>query len=221
MPDIIQQATPGDIVDTNGKLTPPVIQQVAAGGYACVVRYVPLPGVNADGDIDAGELRAILDAGLGAMLVQHVRYPGWDPRKESGKADALSAIERATAAQYLPGGHIFLDLEGIKGSAPDTKRFAEDWAATVVEAGYCAGCYVGYGVPLNAVQLYNLHNIHCYWSDAGPRSVATRGFAIKQKQPEVKIGGIGFDLDTVGPDRLGDMPLWMIAAPAEDEEPVA
>lgn len=215
MPDTIQQATAGTMVDTSAKLTPEVIAQVAAQGHLGVARYVPLPGVGADHDIDAGELRAILDGGLAVLLVQHVRYPGWDPAKQSGKTDALAAIERAAAAQYLAGAHIFLDLEGIKGTAQGTKAFAEAWAATIVEAGYCAGCYVGYQVPLNAVQLYNLHDFHCYWSDAGPRHVATRGFALNQKQPEVVIGGVSFDRNTVQPDRLGDMPLWMIAQPAD------
>jgi hypothetical protein len=216
MPDMIRQTTRGNIVDTSAKLTAPVIQQVAAGDYIGIVRYVPLPGLSAAQDIDAAELRTILDAGLGVMLVQHVRFPGWDPRNRSGKTDALAAIEQAEVAQYLSGGHIFLDLEGIKGTAQDTKRFAEDWAATIVDAGYCAGCYVGFGVPLNAVQLYNLHDIHSYWSDAGARSVATRGFAMKQMVPEVQIGGIGFDVDAVAPDRLGDMPFWMIAGPAAE-----
>jgi hypothetical protein len=216
MPNVVQQAIACDVVDTDAKLTPAVIAQVAAKGYAGVVRYVPLPGVKADNDIDAGELQAIVDGGLAAMLVQHVRYPGWNPAMCSGQGDALAAIETAKTAGYLPGGHIFLDLEGIDGSAADTKVFAEQWGATIVQAGYCAGCYVGYGVPLNAVQLYNLHDFHSYWSDAGPRQVATRGFAMKQKGPAVTIGGIRFDPDTMQPDRLGDMPFWMIARAADD-----
>ncbi len=222
MPDVIEQATPCDLVDTSRKLTSDVIGQVAAAGYACIVRYLPLPGVGADGDIDSAELRAILDGGLAAMLVQHVRFPGWDPQTCSGKGDALAAIERAAAAGYACGGHIYLDLEGIRGTASATKRFAEEWAAAVVDAGYCAGCYVGYAVPLNAVQLYNLHDFHSYWSDAGTRHVATRGFAIKQKQPEVTIGGVAFDADTLRADLLGDTPCWMIARPAlPDDAPVA
>jgi hypothetical protein len=215
MPNIVQQANACNIVDTDTKLTPTVLAQVAANGYAGIVRYVPLPSNSVRGDIDATELQAILDAELSLLLVQHVRTPGWNPAKCSGKGDALAAIETAKAAGYLPGGHVFLDLEGISGTAPDTKAFAEEWAATIVQAGYCAGCYVVYDVPLNAVQLYNLHNFHSYWSDAGPRNVATRGFAIKQKQPTVKIAGVDFDADALRPDNLGDTPFWMMAQTAQ------
>jgi hypothetical protein len=212
MPYIIQQSAPCNLVDTDEKLAPNILKQEAALRYAGVVRYVPLPSNGAKQDIDAVELQAILDSGLALLLVQHVRRPGWNPAQCSGKIDAQLAIQTAEAAGYLPGGHIFLDLEGIAGTAQDTKAFAEDWAATIVNGGYCAGCYVGYEVPLNAVQLYNLHDFHSYWSDAGQRSVATRGFAMKQLSPEVTIEGVGFDPDTLQADALGDTPFWMTAS---------
>ena len=211
MPDIVQSAPACQIVDTAAKLTEVVIAQVAGAGYRGIARYVPLPGNSAKADIDAVELRAILDAGLALLLVQHVRRPGWNPGKCSGENDALAGIKAAREAGYLEGAHIFIDLEGVEGSAVATRAFAEEWAATVVQAGYRAGCYVGYGVPLSASQLYDLHSIDSYWSDAGPRTVATRGFAIKQRQPGIRIGGVGFDVDVVQPDRLGDTPSWMIA----------
>lgn len=221
MPDTIRQAIAGSIVDTSKKLTPEVIKQVAALGFEGIVRYVPLPGVDPALDIDVDELRAIMDTGLATMLVQHVRFANWNPGVEDGTVDARVASDHARGAGYLPGGHIFLDLEGIQGTAQDTKRFAETWAAAIVQAGYCAGCYVGFGVPLNAVQLYNLHDFHCYWSDAGPRAVATRGFAIKQHAPEIRIAGIEFDRNTVSPDKLGDFPFWMTALAADQAELVA
>jgi hypothetical protein len=55
-------------------------------------------------------------------------------------------------------------------------------------------------------------HFHSYWSDAGPRSVATRGFAMKQLSPEVTIDGVGFDPDTLRADALGDTPFWMTAS---------
>jgi|GEM_PF-1448466 len=216
MTDVVQQAVACKMVDTSWKITSALAQQVAAGGYAGIIRYVPLPHNDATHDIDATELRAILDAGLALMLVQHVRKPGWNPAQCSGKIDALAAIETGRTAGYLQGAHVYLDLEGMApaATASDTKAFAEDWAATIVQAGYCAGCYVGFDVPLNAVQLYNLHDFHSYWSDAGPRRVATRGFALKQQAPEIKIGGVEFDQDTLQPDKLGDTPFWMLGGAA-------
>ncbi|MGH7435580.1 MAG: glycoside hydrolase domain-containing protein [Polyangiaceae bacterium] len=207
---IVQRVPTCRIVDTSAKLTSDLLPAIVDAGYAGVVRYVRLPGVDDTWDIDADELNAILGAGLGLLLVQHVRYPGWNPASYSGAGDAAAAIERARAAGYGAGSHLFLDLEGVKARATDaTIRFANDWADAVVAAGYEAGCYVGYAVPLTAVQLYDLHKMSSYWSDAGPRAVATRGFAIRQRA-EIQIGGVPFDPDDVTPDDQGDTPSWTI-----------
>ena len=216
---IVQAAPPCEIVDTNAKLGVAALQAVLNAGYAGVARYLPLPRNNAGGDISADELRAILDAGLGLLLVQHVRSPPWNPANHSGEEDAQAALQLARDVGYLPGAHIFLDLEGIvPGSAEATKAFAEAWAKAVVTAGYLAGCYVGYDVPLNAQQLYDLHSVTSYWSDAGPRRVATRGFAMKQ-HAEIAIAGVKFDPDTIASDLCEETPMWMVAG--EDDPSVA
>jgi sugar phosphate isomerase/epimerase len=204
---------PGKIADTSTKLTPAVIQKVSELGYRGIVRYVPLPNNPPSKDIDREELEAILGGGLGVLLVQHVRRPPWNPAEKSGSTDALNALEFARAAGYLPNAHIFLDLEGIAGTSQGTKQFAEEWAKTIVDAGYSAGCYVGFDVPLSAEQLFQLRHINSYWSDAGPRKVATRGFAIKQ-HAEINIVGTRFDPDTVQQDELGETPLWLVPASA-------
>ncbi len=197
----------GSIVDTATKLSPDPIQRVRAAGYRGIARYVPLRDNRADGDIDPTELGSILAAGLGLLLVQHVRLPGWNPAQHSGDADAHMAVEFARTAGYQARSHIFLDLEGISGTGPDTKAFAEAWAAVIASAGYSAGCYVGYDVPLDAQELYDLRTINSYWSDAGNRAVATRGFAIKQ-HPEIQIAGVPFDADTIQIDGRGETPIW-------------
>jgi hypothetical protein len=121
-----------------------------------------------------------------------------------------NALQYAEAAGYLPNAHIFLDLEGILvgATANSVITFANDWATTIVAAGYSAGCYVGYDVPLSAQQLYDLPNFNSYGSDAGPRAVATRGLAMKQ-QAQIQMGGENFDPDVVKADLLGDTPLWI------------
>jgi hypothetical protein len=209
-------ATPAaKIVDTNVRLNPAILKAVQTAGYAGVVRYVPLPGVGDTKDIHSDELDAVMETGLGLLLVQHVRFPHWDPRDHAGAADAQVAVNFAMQAGYLRGAHIFLDLEGIvPGTGKATKAFAEAWAATVVAAGYLAGCYVGFDLPLSPQELFDLHGINSYWSDAGPREVAVRGFAIKQ-HAEITIAGVPFDPDTVQLDGKGETPLWMIAAPSD------
>jgi hypothetical protein len=202
------------IVDTAGKMTAALIQAVSAAGYTGIARYVPLPGVSAAKDIDAAELNSILEAGLGLLLVQHSRYPNWDPTQASGVKDAQSALQYAKAAGYPTNAHIFLDLEGVRvgTTSADMLAFANDWANTIVGVGYSAGCYVGYDVPLNADQLYyDLAKINSYWSDMGPRAVSERGFAIKQ-QAQVVIGGQDFDPDVVTLDQRKEAPLWIVRA---------
>jgi len=191
MPYVTKPMPQCSIVDTNAKLTAAIVAPLTAAGYAGVARYVPLPNNNAGSDIDAVELSALVEGGLGVILVQHVRLPGWNPAQCSGAADAATAIKYAKAAGYLAQGHIFLDLEGIGGTAAATLQYANDWANAVAAANYQAGCYVGFDVPLSAQQLYeDLKNINSYWSAEGDYSVAVRGFAIRQ-HATVEVQGIG------------------------------
>jgi hypothetical protein len=212
MARIVEPAIPGSVVDTAAKLHADAIHGVARAGYSCIIRYVPHVGSTGALDIDSQELGAILDGGLALMLVQHVRAPGWDPASFSGTADAARAVEFARNAGYSEGAHLFVDLEGISGTGSATKKFAEDWASRVRAGGYLAGAYVGYAVPLTAQELYLLHGINTYWSDLGPRHVATRGFAMKQ-HATISLNGIPYDPDTIQRDARGETPIWMTSAP--------
>jgi hypothetical protein len=203
------------IVDTAAKLNPAILQQIRDAGYSGVGRYVPLPSNSPARDIDAAELGAIMEVGLGLLLVQHVRAGTWDPANHSGEADARTAVQFARAAGYPAGAHLFIDLESIGGSGAATKTFAEAWANVVVGAGFLAGAYIGFSVPLNPQELFDLHSITSYWSDLGPRVVAQRGFAIKQ-HAEIEIAGTRFDPDTIQADDLGQTPAWAAAQDTTD-----
>jgi len=199
-------ATPGAWVDTSWKLTPSVLSALKQAGKVGVMRYVPLPGNASAGDISGGEMADILVADLELLLVQHVRRPPWLPQAYSGLLDGQAAADSARAVGYPPGAHVFLDLEGAAGQPSDAEKWTNDWAAAVKCEGYLAGLYVGYSALLSPLELYALPDFDCYWSDAGPRQVATRGFAIKQGA-EVTIGGVTFDLDEVRQDLLGGLPV--------------
>jgi hypothetical protein len=207
---LVQPIPIGHIVDTTAKLSAEHIQPLLDADYRGVARYLRLPGLSDVQDIDASELTALVNGGLGVLLVQHVRYPGWNPANYAGAVDAAAATVQATAAGYPMGAHIFVDLEGISGTAADTAKFANDWADAVVAAGYLAGCYVGYNVPLSPAELYELHRVNSYWSDPGPRKVATRGFAIKQAA-QIMISGLKFDPNVVARDNEDETPRWAIS----------
>ncbi len=204
---IARPATPGKWLDTSWRITPHVAAMLRQVDYLGVFRYVPLPGNPSAGDLSGVEVGCILDAGLELGVVQHVRRPPVLPSAHDGARDAECACEAATACGLPVGLHVFLDLEGYSGSPVEVVRYVDAWGAATKAAGFLAGLYVGYSAILNATELYELPDFDCYWSDAGPRTVAKRGFAIKQKQPEITIAGVSFDPDTVEPDVLGGLPV--------------
>lgn len=204
---VARQAAPGLYVDTAWPLTPHVVAAVKAAGYLGVWRYVPLPANASSGDISPAELQAICGAGLALGLVQHVRRPPWYPAAHDPEVDAQEAVRVARAVGYPPGAHIWLDLEGIGGDGVTTYYFAMGWSREILAAGYLAGLYCGYALPLTPAQLYSLPLVDTYWSDAGNRQVATRGCAVKQRQAPVTIAGVEFDIDAVKADALGGLPM--------------
>jgi len=211
---LFKLATPGKWVDTAAKLDAAAVDALAFVGKVGAFRYVPLPSSPIDSQITAPELE-LLTATLEVGLVQRVRGPGgWRPGAYSGSTDAAWAAKAAKLAGFPEGGHIFQDLEDI---APDVAAiqvvtYCLAWGAAMLDAGYRAGLYVGFDVPLTAGDLYALPSHDCYWSAPGPRSVARRGFAIKQGA-SVTIGGVNYDLDVVSPDLLGGLPMVAATLP--------
>lgn len=202
------KATPGDWVDTNERVSVGVARLLRARGVVGVFRYAPLPGVPAGWDVTADELNWLTGEGLQVCLVQHPRYPNWQPKIHSGAADARAAAGYASAIGYPVGCHIFCDWEGPapSTSVDDSFGFLLPWGNAITLAGYLAGLYVGYGHVLDAAQLYGLHPYNSYWSDIAHRQIAVRGCSIVQGNPFV-VGGVNFDSDTVRPDLLGDLPM--------------
>lgn len=201
---IAKPATVGKWCDTTWHITPHLCSTLRQIDYVGVFRYLPLPG-NLD-DLTGVEAGCILDAGLELGVVQHVRRPPVSPSLHDGTRDAQYACDQADACGLPKGIHVFLDLEGYSGTPVEVARYVDAWGAATKAAGYLAGLYVGYSAILSATELFGLPDFDCYWSDAGPRSVAKRGFAIKQRQPEVTIAGVNFDPDDVTADALGGLP---------------
>jgi hypothetical protein len=208
-------------VDTNAKLTAQSAQQLAAATYQgsaieFIARYVSL-GAPSPGDITGDEVNAILAAGLALLLVQHVRNPGWTPSGAQGTSDGQHAAAHASSVGYAAGAHLVMDLEGVAAGTPAQAVIdhVNGWASAVIQAGYQAMLYVGYEAILTPQQLYEaLPDIHRYWSDFGNRSVATRGFCMKQVSGTTHLAGVpfGIDPDQITADAKGDRPTWMEAS---------
>lgn len=217
---VARPATPGRWADTNTKLTVISATELKGLGFVGVARYVRLPDPknSTASDIDPIELKMLIGVGLELLLVQHCRIPGnlgWRPVDHSGGVDAVAAVSHARLAGYPDGAHLYLDLEGINGTVAQTTSYCNDWSGRVEDEGYSAGLYVGYQVPLTAGELYALPHVSSYWSDAGPRAVATRGFALKQGLQHV-LAGVQIDEDVMAPDLLGELPLVCTSYEPED-----
>jgi glycoside hydrolase-like protein len=204
------RANVGRWVDASTPLSASVCAAVKAAGYVGVIRTLPLPSNSTAADLTAPELERILAADLQCSAYQHVRGEPptmlWQPRAHDGAADAVCAANFARAAGLPAGCHIWQDLEAVDGTAFDTLAYSRAWGVAMIGAGYLAGLYVGYAVPCSPDELAKLPHTS-YWSDAGPRQVATRGFSVRQRQPEIVIAGVHFDPDEVSADLLGDTPI--------------
>lgn len=84
-------------------------------------------------------------------------------------------------------------------------RWAIAWETRLIAANYSALLYHGYGVPLSALDLYELPGFNQYWTDAADRPVADRGNAIVQG-PALTLAGCPFDRNELQADRHGDVP---------------
>ncbi len=196
-------------IDTIAPLSSEVARTFKQQGYSFAVRYL--------GAMAAGEISAILEAGLGLLAVGYSRRAGWQPTAAEGASDGAAAVQHAKDAGLLKGMTLFCDLEGPASTttAADCVAYVNAWAAPVPAAGYIAGLYVGYGIPLTPQQLYQDLLVTAYWHSVSKvQAVAVRGYQMFQQSPGNQIiNGVKVDVDIIVADANGDTPSWMIAVP--------
>jgi hypothetical protein len=212
----IVRAPDGSVgVDCVTILTPHSAAALKAAGAAFVVRYL--------GSLSIVERDAILGAGLGLMLVTFSRAPGWPsangpifPSAELGASDGASSVAQAKKLGLPAGVQLWRDFEGPPAgtTAEQTIAYVNAWTDAVVAAGYVAGLYVGFGIPLTPEQLYDL-KVTAYWHSCSQvPEVAVRGYQMRQAYPPNQtLGGVSVDIDHVSADAMGDTPLMLVDAP--------
>lgn len=206
-------ARPGPWLDCSTPLSDATLAAVLAwrdhDGSAVqgIVRTGPLPQNSPRADLSPGEASRIVAAGFQLSLYQHVRGPGgWMPSKHDGAADAERIAEHAAFCGLPAGVHIWQDLEDVKDTAEATQTHARAWGELLKSGAYQPALYVGFAVPLTGADLYALpHNR--YARDLAPRAVGDRGVSWYQRRFDVEIGGVKFDVGTMGPDLKGDLPV--------------
>jgi hypothetical protein len=204
--------------DTAETVRPAAASAFRRRGYRFCVRYVRRDKPHASA-LSASEARALLDVGIGLMLVQYVESESaWSPTSAKGAKNGAVAAAEAEKLGVPWGVTIWCDLEGVAPGTPAQRviDYCNRWHAAVSGAGFVPGVYVGYRAGLSASQLYRALRFTHYWGAYNlnaDRYPAVRGLQMKQSLPtradSVATAGISFQLDKVRSDALGGRPTLL------------
>lgn len=210
MNPIVEAVPDALIFDTEFPCSLDQLLALKAIGFRGGVRTVTVEKASDPSDVTAKEVENFMAAGLGLMLYQRPRNPGWLPSSTLGKADAEVFIAKATAAQYMVGGTTWDDLEGIGGNGAATIAYANEKATDMKAAKFFLGDYVGFDVPLTGDELFYDLVVTTYWrSLSDVPDVTKRGYSMIQIAENVSVAGVVVDINLARADRLGGRPYWM------------
>jgi hypothetical protein len=210
MNPIIEPVPDALLFDTDVRCSLAQLLALAAAGFRGGVRTVTVDAAADPTDITAEEVEDFMAAKLGLMIYQRPRNPGWLPSAALGKADAAVFAAKAASARYLVGCSAWDDLEGIGGNASATIAYANEKAASLKQAQYEPGAYIGFDLPLTGDELFQDLILTAYWrSVSDVPDVTTRGYTMVQIAENVSVAGVLVDVNIVQADRLGGRPFWM------------
>jgi hypothetical protein len=205
-------------IDCLSPISPAVAKEIAAyvlpgtkTGITFVERYLE--------NLTAAELEGLFAADLGVALVGEGRVSGWDAA--SGAADAERELARARALE-LPAGSspllsIGCDLEAMENcTVADATAYGSAWGQLIVRAAFAPEGYVGDGVPLSPVQLYELPFVHYWRSLSNVQQVAVADFGKFQLFPTQTLrlasGPFAADVNFVCRDKKLRLPSMVLGA---------
>jgi len=201
--------------DTDTILTSTTARAFAEAGIKCAIRYLPRNALATpsapQGDLTAPEAKAILDAGLALMPVQHVAGAGWVPSESLGTSYGQYAVQNAQAVGLPAGISVWLDLEGVAAGTPagTIQDYCNAWYDQVAAAGYVPGLYVGANCGLTGTQIVGTAFRHFWQSGSSVPAIST-GYCMVQKiSGSYVIDGVSYDLDTIQTDEYGQTPVWL------------
>jgi hypothetical protein len=171
-----------------------------------VVRYLE--------NLTAGELAGLLAASLRVVLVGESRPNGWVPSAGLGGADAVRLVSKLRELMIPSGVSVFCDLEGLGGVTQDAIEYCNAWSNVMSLDGYTPAAYVGEGVDLSSLQLYQLP-FRGYWhSLSNVQPVAGCDYQMLQLYPTAMLylprGPFQADLNVVYEDKRGRTPIAVI-----------
>jgi|SRR5579864_3059588 len=182
------------------------------------------------GDLHTAEIDTALSNGVGIVVIQHARAPGWMPDATKGAEDGARAVRDASVAQ-LPGAlPLWCDLESpsLAATARDIAAYSMSWCLAVHGASHPAELYVGYALPCNAEQLWELPFTGYASSFSDVATPAHRGFKMRQLFADypkgecvvrdfcptapASVAGLSIDIDIAQTDYLGARVKMLVAA---------
>ena len=182
------------------------------------------------GDLHPAEITRAHAAGLGVMVVQHARATGWVVTGAKGAEDGARAIRDAQVTglpQPLP---LWCDLESPASgtTAFDISMYSAAWCHAVQGDGRPAELYVGYALPSNAQELWELPFTGYGKSYSDVPTPAHRGFKLIQlfgsypkgecfvreafPNAPASVASLLIDIDVTQLDYLGARPKMLVAA---------
>lgn len=178
-----------------------------AWGLDFVIRYL--------GSVTSAEIDGILAAGLKMMPVTFGMKHGTALTMALGASYGATTVRQAQAAGIPKGVTVWLDLEDCTGSPEDIAAFVNAWYAPVDAAGYIGGLYVGPGAKLSSAQLYALHVVRYWQSNARETDTKEQiaepscGWCMIQLFPSVHVAGVWVDGNTIQRDYRQRLPTWV------------
>lgn len=198
-------------VDTITPITSQIANRLKGAGIDGAIRYL--------GSITKYEARDITDAGLGLMVVTYAN--AFVPE---------AAIMNMEAIGYPEGATCWLDVEGKalynkyknKPDATPLIGSIDSWADKILEAKWMPGEYAGVPNPLTSEEHWKLH-VQRYWKGQGQlrdrfdkltepytrmaNGQVRGGYCNTQMAPSVTWAGHYVDVNVIGGDYLGRVPM--------------
>jgi hypothetical protein len=152
-----------------------------------------------------------LAAGLGVAFVMYSPNPGYQPSASLGQQMAAAACARLKSLSIPGGVSLFVDLETMGGQPADKIAHANAAGDIITAQGFLAGAYIGSGVGLTSLELYDLHVVR-YWHSCsrildrnGELAEPACGWCTLQGNPtNYRVpGGPEVDVDVVWQDYEG------------------
>jgi hypothetical protein len=159
------------------------------------------------GSVTPVELAAILDSGLAFMPVTF-----------ADQFDPVQAVQQLRALGIPPGTTVWLDCEGLAGTAAAVLiPQINGWADAVVAAGWEPGLYCGSGSILTSAELYALRVVR-YWHGMsrvldrnGQLAEPMCGWCCYQLYPTQTSAGVQVDFDFIQQDTSSRLPVWVVS----------